>query len=328
MLPPEVNNAMKKLVLSFLVLIASVSAVQLFAQGIQPVSTPLNTAAAVAGPVSVPLAHTSQISSGDLLELDVFDTPELSGKLRVDEGGNVALPLAHDLPVAGLTAEQASRKIEARFREAAVLKDPHASVTVLESATQGITIMGEVRNPGVYPLVGARDLLDLISQAGGLTSQAGKDIIITHRSDLNHPITVRLGSKPGSPSGVNVDIQPGDTIVVSHEGIVYVVGDVGKPGGFRIENNDRLTVLQAIALAQGANKTAALSRAKVIRKTEAGREELPISLKKILANNAPDETLFDGDILFVPNSARKSALSSMEQVILPAAASAAIYRVP
>lgn len=319
---------MKKLVLSFLVLIASVSAVQLFAQGIQPVSTPLNTAAAVAGPVSVPLAHTSQISSGDLLELDVFDTPELSGKLRVDEGGNVALPLAHDLPVAGLTAEQASRKIEARFREAAVLKDPHASVTVLESATQGITIMGEVRNPGVYPLVGARDLLDLISQAGGLNSQAGKDIIITHRSDLNHPITVRLGSKPGSPSGVNVDIQPGDTIVVSHEGVVYVVGDVGKPGGFRIENNDRLTVLQAIALAQGANKTAALSRAKVIRKTETGREELPISLKKILANNAPDETLFDGDILFVPNSARKSALSSMEQVILPAAASAAIYRVP
>lgn len=319
---------MKKLVLSVFVLMASASAVQLFAQGVQPVGTPLNTAVAVTGPVSVPLAHTLQISSGDLLELDVFDTPELSGKLRVDEDGNVALPLAQDLPVAGLTAEQAARKIEARFREAAVLKDPHASVTVLESATQGITIMGEVRNPGVYPLLGARDLLDLISQAGGLNPQAGKDITITHRTDPNHPITVRLGSKPGSPSGVNVDIQPGDTIVVSHEGIVYVVGDVGKPGGFRIENNDRLTVLQAIALAQGANKTAALNRAKVIRKTETGRDELPISLKKILANNAPDETLFDGDILFVPNSTRKSVLSSVQQAILPAVASAAIYRVP
>ena len=131
--------------------------------------------------------------------------------------------------------------------------------------------MGEVRNPGVYPLLGARDLLDLISEAGGLNPQAGKDVIITHRSDFDHPITVRLGSKPGSPSGVNVDIRPGDTIVVSHEGIVYVVGDVGKPGGFRIENNDRLTVLQAIALAQGTNKTAALNRAKVIRKTDTGR---------------------------------------------------------
>jgi polysaccharide export outer membrane protein len=317
-------NMTRKVVFSVLLLMASASAVPLSAQGILPV----NSSVAVAGTVSVPMAHALQISSGDLLELNVFDTPELSGKLHVDERGNIALPLAGALPVAGLTAEQAARKIEARLREAAILKEPHASVTVVESATQGITIMGEVRNPGVYLLLGARDLLDLISEAGGLNPQAGKDVIITHRTDFDHPITVRLGSKPGSSSGVNVDIRPGDTIVVSHEGIVYVVGDVGKPGGFLIENNDRLTVLQAIALAQGTNKTAALNRAKVIRKTDTGRQELPVSLKKILANNAPDETLFDGDILFVPNSAGKSALRSVEQVILPAAASAAIYRIP
>jgi polysaccharide biosynthesis/export protein len=314
----------RKVVFSVLLLMASASAVPLSAQGLLPV----NSSVAVGGTVSVPMAHALQISSGDLLELNVFDTPELSGKLRVDERGNIALPLAGALPVAGLTAEQAARKIEARLREAAILKEPHASVTVVESATQGITIMGEVRNPGVYLLLGARDLLDLISEAGGLNPQAGKDVIITHRNDFDHPITVRLGSKPGSPSGVNVDIRPGDTIVVSHEGIVYVVGDVGKPGGFLIENNDRLTVLQAISLAQGTNKTAALNRAKVIRKTDTGRQELPVSLKKILANNAPDETLFDGDILFVPSSAGKSALRSVEQVILPAAASAAIYRIP
>lgn len=314
----------RKVVFSVLLVMASASAVPLSAQGILPV----NSSVAVAGTVSGPMAHALQISSGDLLELNVFDTPELSGKLRVDERGNIALPLAGALPVAGLTAEQAARKIEARLREAAILKEPHASVTVVESATQGITIMGEVRNPGVYLLLGARDLLDLISEAGGLNPQAGKDVIITHRTDFDHPITVRLGSKPGSPSGVNVDIRPGDTIVVSHEGIVYVVGDVGKPGGFLIENNDRLTVLQAISLAQGTNKTAALNRAKVIRKTDTGRQELPVSLKKILANNAPDETLFDGDILFVPSSAGKSALRSVEQVILPAAASAAIYRIP
>jgi polysaccharide export outer membrane protein len=314
----------RKVAFLVLLLVASACTVPLSAQGLQPV----NTEVAVAGSASVPMAHTLQISSGDLLELSVFDTPELSGKLRVDERGSIALPLADTLPVAGLTSEQAARRIEARFREAAVLKEPHASVTVVESATQGITIMGEVRNPGVYPLLGARDLLDLISEAGGLNPQAGKDVIITHRTDFDHPVTARLGSKPGSPSGVNVDIRPGDTIVVSHEGIVYVVGEVGKPGGFRIENNDRLTVLQAIALAQGTNKTAALNRAKVIRRTDTGRQELPISLKKILANNAPDETLFDGDILFVPNSARKTVLGNMEQVILPAAASAVIYRVP
>ena len=315
---------LRQTVFSVVVLVASAATAPMYAQVVQP----MNTAATVADSVSVPLAHAVHISSGDLLELTVFDTPELSGKLRVDERGYVALPLAKDVRVAGLTAEQAARAIEERFREAAVLKQPHVSVTVVESATQGITIMGEVKNPGVYPLLGARDLLDLISEAGGLNPQAGKDVVITHRGDVEHPVTVRLGSKPGTSSGVNVDVRPGDTIIVSHEGIIYVVGAVGKPGGFSVENNDRLTILQAIALAQGTNKTAALNRAKVIRKTDAGREELSVSLNRILANKAPDQTLYDGDILFVPTSASKSALSSVEQVIMPAAASAAIYRVP
>ncbi len=315
---------LRQSVFSVVVLVASAATAPMYAQVVQPI----NTAATAADSVSVPLAHAVHISPGDLLELTVFDTPELSGKLRVDERGYVALPLAKDVRVAGLTAEQAARAIEERFREAAVLKQPDVSVTVVESATQGITIMGEVKNPGVYPLLGARDLLDLISEAGGLNPQAGKDVVITHRGDVEHPVTVRLGSKPGTASGVNIDVRPGDTIIVSHAGIIYVVGAVGKPGGFSVENNDRLTILQAIALAQGTNKTAALNRAKVIRKTDAGRQELSVSLNRILGNKAPDQTLYDGDILFVPNSASKSALTNVEQVIMPAAASAAIYRVP
>jgi polysaccharide export outer membrane protein len=115
--------------------------------------------------------------------------------------------------------------------------------------------------------------------------------------------------------------------MVSHAGIVYVVGDVGKPGGFLIQNNDRLTVLQAVALAQGTNRTASLDRAKLIRKTEAGRQEVPVSLKKMLTSKTPDLMLADGDILFVPSSAAKNALRTVESV-LPSVASAAIYRTP
>jgi polysaccharide biosynthesis/export protein len=271
--------------------------------------------------------HPLQISGGDLLDLSVFDTPELSGKLRVDERGDVTLPLAGRLPVSGLTAEQAAHAIEECFREKDILKDPHVSVMMLEYATQGVTIMGEVRNPGIYPLLGTHDLLDLISVAGGLTPEAGRAVTITHRADTDHPIVARVASTPGATPGVNVDIRPGDTIVVSHAGIVYVVGDVGKPGGFLIGNDDHLTVLQAVSLAEGTNKTAALNRAKVIRKTDTGRQELPVPLKKILANNAPDQTLADGDILFVPSSAAKNAWHNVEEV-LPAAAGATIYRVP
>jgi polysaccharide biosynthesis/export protein len=283
------------------------------------------------GPTVEPLASSGvyalQIAPGDLLDLDVFDTPELSAKLRVDEHGSVTLPVAGTLSVRGLTAEQAGQAIEARFRVTDVLKDPHVSVTVLEYATQGVTILGEVRNPGVYPLLGAHGLLDLISAAGGQTTSAGKDVTVTHRDDPDHPIIARIDSKPGSPAPSNVDIRPGDTIMVAHAGIVYVVGAVGKPGGFLIENNDRLTVLQAIALAQGTIRTASLNHAKLIRKTDGVRQELPVPLKKILANKAEDQLLADGDILFIPSSTAKNALSDMES-ILPSASSAAIYRVP
>jgi polysaccharide biosynthesis/export protein len=274
-------------------------------------------------------AHALRLSAGDLLDVKVLGTtdPDFSPKLRVDEQGAITLPYAGSLSVAGMTAEDAALRIEARFRDKDILKDPHVSVTVLEYATQGVTVLGEVKNPGVYPLLGTHGLLDLISAAGGVTPTAGKAVTITHRDDTAHPEIVNVDSKPGSTSAFSVDIRPGDTIVVSHAGIVYVLGDVGKPGGFLIENTDRLTVLQAIALAQGTSRTASPDHAKLIRKTATGREELPVPLKKILSDKVPDQLLADGDILFVPGSGPKNALRDVE-AILPSAASAAIYRVP
>jgi len=272
-------------------------------------------------------AHALRISAGDLLEVSVFDTPELTCKVRVDERGAVTLPLAGDVEVSGLTAQQAGHAVEARFVSTEILKDPHVSVTVLEYATQGVTVLGEVKNPGVYPLQGAHGVLDLVSAAGGVTATAGKAVTVTHRNEPEKPIVVNIETKPGQAISFGVDVRPGDTIVVSKAGIVYVVGDVGKPGGFLIENNDRLTVLQAIALAQGPNKTAALNSAKLIRKTDGRTDELAVPLGKILANRAADQTLADGDILFVPSSAAKSALHSIGS-IFPSIASAAVYRVP
>jgi polysaccharide biosynthesis/export protein len=308
----------RKLILPLLILTSSVP---LSAQAILPVR-------AAAGATSAsPAAYALQVSAGDLLDLNVFDTPELSAKLRVDEHGAVTLPLGGVLPVSGLTAEQIGLAIETRFRETDILKDPHVSVAVLEYATQGVTVLGEVKNPGTYPLLGGHGLLDLISAAGGGTTSAGKAVTITHRADPGHPVVVSMNSKPGSTATFDVDIRPGDTIIVSHAGIVYVLGDVGKPGGFLIENSDRLTVLQAIALAQGTSRTASLKQVKLIRKTDAGHQEIPVPLKKILANKSADEPLADGDILYVPTSGPKSAMRDLES-ILPSAAGAAVYRVP
>jgi polysaccharide biosynthesis/export protein len=288
--------------------------------------TPVNSIFSSSEP-STPIAHPLKISAGDQLDIEVFDTPELSTKVRVDEHGAITLPLAGVIPVFGLTAEQAGKEIETRLQSAKILKQPHVSVTVAQYSTQGIVVLGEIKNPGVYPLLGAHGLLDIVSAAGGVTADAGKAITITHRDEPDKPVIVELNSRPGSSAAFNVDLRPGDTVMVSHAGIVYVVGDVGRAGGFMIGTNDRLTVLQAIALAQGANKTAALNNAKVIRKNGEQRELLPISLKKIMASKAPDPMLNDGDILFVPSSSAKNAMVSAEN-ILPAVAGSAIFRIP
>lgn len=250
------------------------------------------------------IAHPLTISAGDLLDVALFDAPELSAKVRVNDRGEIMLPIGGVMQVQGLTSDAIAVAIEKRFREADILKDPHATVLVLEFATQGVTVAGEVKNPGIYPILGSRRLMDMIAAAGGVTANAGKAVTITHRSDAPHPEVVTVDSKPGSTTA-NVDVLPGDTIVVSKGGIVYVVGDVTRAGGFLIENNDKLTVLQAIALAQGTTRTAALNSAKLIRKENGVRQEQELPLKRILANKAPDQALQDSDIIFVPSSGRK-----------------------
>jgi polysaccharide export outer membrane protein len=260
-------------------------------------------------------AHALRISSGDLIELGVFDTPELSGKLRVSAAGDITIPIAGAMHVSGMTAEEAASAIERRLVSGDILKDPHVSVFMSEYATQGVTVTGEVRNPGIYPLLGGHGVIDLISAAGGWTANAGKAVTLTHKDDPDHPEIVLLDTRPGGVAAL-VDVRPGDSIAVSRSGVVYVVGDVAKAGGFLIEGNERLTAMQALALAQGANRTAAENKSRILRKTTTGRLEIPLPLKQIVNGKVVDPLLEDGDILYVPSSTAKSATTrSVEAAI-------------
>jgi polysaccharide biosynthesis/export protein len=250
------------------------------------------------------VAHALRISSGDLLEVGVFDSPELSGKVRVNAAGEIEMPIAGPVHVAGLTAEEAAVAIEQTLRSADIVKYPHVSIFIAEYATQGVTVAGEVKNPGIYPLLGSHGLVDLLSAAGGTTPNAGRVVSVTHKSDPEHPEMIRFDSQPGKIAQ-DVDIQPGDTIVVARAGVAYVVGDVNHPGGYLIEGNDRLTVLQIIALASGTTRTSALDKARLVRKTANGREEMPIPLKAMMNGKVIDIPVEDGDILYVPSSKGK-----------------------
>jgi len=247
------------------------------------------------------------IGPGDLLDVVVFDTPELSSHVRVTQDGFANLPVLGRIDFNGVNADQAARKLEDEFRKRNLLLEPHVTVFIVEYASQGATVSGEVRQPGIYPTLGKRRLMDMLAIAGGISPTAGKTVSVIHREDAAHPENITLQGSPSHlASQENPQIEPGDTIVVAKAGVVYIVGDVGKPGGFLVDNNERLSTAQAIALAGGANRTAALSKTRLIRKVEGGRQEYMIDLAKLLKGEQADLKLDDGDIIWVPSSQLKT----------------------
>jgi protein involved in polysaccharide export with SLBB domain len=183
-----------------------------------------------------------------------------------------------------------------------------AAEEVTKPDSHGISVLGEVNKPGVYPVLSTRKLFDMISAAGGTTPKAGCDILITHRNQPDNVQKITLSSEPANQTEANVDVFPGDTIVVTKAPMVYVLGDVRFPGGFLIDKSNGLTVLRALALAQGATSTAALNSSRLIHKTSEGLKETPIYLKKILEGKAQDVKLEPDDVLFVPHSAGKARM--------------------
>lgn len=279
----------------------------LLAQTAVPGDTP--QPAKLAGPAtSAPLHSDSSVrlGAGDLIEIGVFGVPDLSTKVRIGNSGDVYLPLIDYVHIADLTVDEAQGLIEKRLSDGGFVRGPHVTIFVDESASQAITVIGEVNRPGPYPAIGERRLFDMISAAGGLTDKAGRKITIVHKGNLEQKVELNLPTNLGEDTQDNVEIRPGDTIIVARAGIVYVVGDVARPSGFLIEDNT-LSVLKALALAGGGTRTSALSKTRILRQTPNGIQEIHVNLKKVLYAKAPDMALVKGDVLFIPGSAAKSA---------------------
>jgi polysaccharide export outer membrane protein len=251
------------------------------------------------------VSSSTKLGPGDLIEVTVFGVPDLSTKARISNSGDVYLPLIDYVHLADLTADEAQELIEKRLDQGGFVRNPHVTLFVDESASQAITMLGEINRPGAYPSVGERRLFDLISAAGGLTDRSGRIVTIVHRNTPGQKSEVHLASNLAEDTEHNVDVQPGDTIIVSRAGIVYVVGDVNRPSGFAIED-DTLTVLKALALAGGQTRTSSLNGTKILRQTPNGIQEIPVRLKKVMQAKAPDVLLVKGDVLFVPGSAAKA----------------------
>src|SRR6266702_516641 len=270
------------------------------------------------------------IGPGDLIEVSVYGAPDYIKDVRVGSTGEITLPLAGTVKVGGLTPAQAEALIAKHLSDGNFFNDPRVSVLEKEFVTQGISVLGEVQKPGVYQMHGPRKLFDALSAAGGTTPRAGNTVSLLHRTDSQKSEIVSLSYDGKSSSQSNIYVYPGDTVVVSKAGVVYVVGDVRLPGGFVMENS-HMTILQAYAMAQGANSTAALDRAQLIRKAgpESHPQETLISLKKILSAKSPDFNLQPDDIVFVPTSGAKAVgRRTLEAIVQTATGMAIDSRVP
>jgi polysaccharide biosynthesis/export protein len=264
-----------------------------------------------------------KLGPGDLIEVSVYNVPELVTKARISSSGDVYLPLIDYVHVDGLTQEEAQSLIEKRLSDGGFVRSPHVTIFVDEASSQGVTIIGEVGKPGIYPDVSDHKLYEVISQAGGFNSSASRKIAVIRRNQPE-PIRLDLPRNLADDLSGNIDILPGDTISVPRAPIIYVVGDVGRPSGLLVDNGS-LTVLQA--LAGGTNRTAKMGGARIIRKTPAGMTETNVQLKKMLEAKVPDVTLQGDDILFVPVSAGKLVASRSIEVALTLATAVSIYAV-
>lgn len=264
-------------------------------------------------PTTAQAPATIKIGPGDLLEITVFDVPEMTQQVRVGADGKAELELIGNTALTGLTAQEAAEKIARELRDQKFLLHPQVNVMVKEFASQGVSVMGEVQHPGVYQVLGPRSVIDVISMAGGLTNVADTRVTLKRRGESEDKVTVKLKTDdPDASLSNNVQVYPGDLVLVPRAGIVYVMGDVNKPGGFVMQDSGKISLLQALAQAGGPSKMASLSKSVLLRKSSDGHGYVPhkLDVSKIERGEGEDLQLGPNDILFIPSNKLKNVLNN------------------
>jgi polysaccharide export outer membrane protein len=261
---------------------------------------------------------------------------------RIDSDGGVDLPVIGRVQARGLTVES-FRNLLAKRLESQVWK-PQVSVEIVEFGSQPVTVLGAVAKPGLLQLQGRKSLAEILSMAGGLSQNAGHAVNITRRKKFGAiPLDSARWDKSGEYSvaeapvrgllnanspAENILIKPYDVITVPSAETVYVIGTVTKPGAIVLNDRRSLSVLQALALAEGLARTAKPEKSKILRTMPGAPErvEIAVDLKRILAGKAADVSLEANDVLFVPDSTSKRVAVRTLEAMLQTATGVVIWR--
>ncbi len=279
----------------------------------------------------------------DTLNVRVVDLDELGDTpYPIDLRGNVTLPRIGRVHASGKTVEELESEIASRYKE--YLQEPVVSVSVADYHSQPISILGAVESPGVHQIRGNKSLFEVISEAGGLKDDAGNTITITRKLEngmlpLKDATTDASGKfsvaemnirsvMSAKDPGQNIAVKPYDVITVPKADLIYVIGSVKRPGGFPLSERANMTVLEALALAQGLEKTAASGRAKILRTDDIThqRSEIYVNVQKMMEGKLDDAPLLANDILFVPSSTGKTVTYRALEALVSTGTGIAIYR--
>ncbi|MGH9607927.1 MAG: polysaccharide biosynthesis/export family protein [Terracidiphilus sp.] len=290
------------------------------------VTSPAQEASAPSAAMRAPNYEGIEILPGDVISIQTYGVPELTTTemvasssiiqgngpvvpgIKVGANGEIDLPYLGIVKVAGMTPSEAAVYLAKKLKESGILADPQVSVELVDSPTRLISVIGEVVKPAPVPAFGEIRLLDAIAACGGFTPLASHTITV-RRAD--HTITVQLGTDPRQAGRSDIELQPGDTVIVPRVGDVFVVGAVKSQLAIPLAGDYPITVLRAIAMAGGVNYGAALSKARIIRPTADNQHvEIMLDLKKVMYGKQQDVALKSDDVLYIPTNAFKDALSA------------------
>jgi polysaccharide export outer membrane protein len=249
------------------------------------------------------------IGAGDLLEISVFDVPELNTKVRVSRQGAIVLPLVGELIVGDLPPREVERLLTEKLT--VYMHDPEVSVFVAEYRSQQVSVTGAVNNPAMHTLMQPRTVLEVVSMSGGLSPQAGKQIYVnTVVDEESKRFIIDLKEVLSDPRNEQLQIllRGGDSIFVPEAGVVFVEGAVNSPGAYPLKG--ATGIIEAIAMAKGTKFEARESEVQVFTSSGDGeRVVASVPLDKIRANEVPNYELQDGDIVVVPSNAFKKSFA-------------------
>ena len=291
---------------------------------------------------AVPHAESDEyrIGPGDVLSISVTEAPEMGGKFRISETGSLEIGVLHaPIQAEGKTPAEISSAVRQALIDSNQLRNPTVNTFVDEYHGRTVTVLGAVNKPSVYPLQRRTDVLDAIAMAGGLLPNAGSTVTVVRGAASAEASGTVVGSvaivnlaqlQKGRDTAANIEVRKGDVISVNSAEVVYVVGAVTKPGGFVMPDpSSGMSVIQALAMAEGFTSLAATHRGLIIRQSmsDLGRSTIPVDISQFLAGKEVDVRLAPNDILYIPESGAKRSLKAAGDVAIALVNGIATYGV-